>query len=80
MFDARSLLEAVLRGAGPSPQQSNPSQQAPGGGGLGDLLEQLARNFGQPGQSAGGGATGASAPRAAWEACKTFCAMLLCTV
>lgn len=62
MFDARSLLEAVLRGAGPSPQQSNPSQQAPGGGGLGDILEQLARNFGQQGQAGGSGSAGTTAP------------------
>ena len=34
MFDARSLLEALVRGAAP-PQQQVPSQ---GGGGLGDLL------------------------------------------
>lgn len=62
MFDARSLLEAVLRGAGPSPQQSSPAQQAPGGGGLGDLLEQLARNFGQQGQPGDPGNAGASTP------------------
>lgn len=61
MFDARNLLEAVLRGGGPSPQQSSPAQQAPGGGGLGDLLEQLARNFGQ-GQPGGPGNAGASTP------------------
>jgi uncharacterized membrane protein YebE (DUF533 family) len=60
MFDARSLLEAVMRGAGPSPQ-STPQQQAPGGGGLGDILEQLARNFGQQGQPGGAGSAGASA-------------------
>ena len=56
MFDARSLLEAVLRGAGPQ-SQPTPQQQAPGGGGLGDLLGELARNFGQP----AGGARGAGA-------------------
>lgn len=62
MFDARSLLEAVLRGAGPQPQASSP-QQGPGGGGLGDLLGELARNFGQPGRADGGGAGGTTAPR-----------------
>jgi uncharacterized membrane protein YebE (DUF533 family) len=62
MFDARSLLEAVMRGAGPSPQQSNPSQQTPGGGGLGDLLEQLARNFGQQGQPGGPGSASTPNP------------------
>ncbi|MET0569227.1 MAG: tellurite resistance TerB family protein [Hyphomicrobiaceae bacterium] len=62
MFDARSLLEAVLRGAGPQPQAS-PQQQVPGGGGLGDLLGELARNFGQQGQASGGGSAGTSAPR-----------------
>lgn len=56
MFDARSLLEAVLRGAGPQ-SQATPQQQAPGGGGLGDLLGELARNFGQP----AGGTRGAGA-------------------
>ncbi|MFM9845530.1 MAG: tellurite resistance TerB family protein [Hyphomicrobiaceae bacterium] len=62
MFDARSLLEALMRGAGPSPQ-STPAQaqQAPGGGGLGDILEQLARSFGQQGQAGGPGGAGASA-------------------
>lgn len=63
MFDARSLLDALVRGAGPSPQ-STPAQaqQAPGGGGLGDILEQLARNFGQQGQPGASGGAGASAP------------------
>jgi uncharacterized membrane protein YebE (DUF533 family) len=60
MFDARSLLEAVLRGAGPQPQASSP-QQMPGGGGLGDLLGELARNFGQQGQPGAAGGAGASA-------------------
>jgi uncharacterized membrane protein YebE (DUF533 family) len=57
MFDARSLLEAVLRGAEPQ-SQATPQQQAPGGGGLGDLLGELARNFGQ--QAGGAGRVGAS--------------------
>ena len=62
MFDARSLLEALMRGAGPPSQQAAPAQQPPGGGGLGDLLEQLARNFGQQGQAGGAGSAGTSAP------------------
>lgn len=62
MFDARSLLEALMRGAGPPSQQTTPAQQQPGGGGLGDLLEQLARNFGQQGQAGGAGSAGTSAP------------------
>jgi uncharacterized membrane protein YebE (DUF533 family) len=63
MFDARSLLDALMRGAGPSPQATPAqAQQAPGGGGLGDLLEQLARNLGQQGQTGGAGSAGTTAP------------------
>ncbi len=53
MFDDRSLLENLVRGAG------QPSQQA-GGGGLGDLLGELARGLGQsaPGATAGGAGGG----------------------
>lgn len=50
MFDARSLLESLVRGAG------QPVQQTQGGGGLGDLLGQLAKGFGQPAGPATGGA------------------------
>ena len=54
MFDAKSLLESVLRGA-----QSAPAQQTGGGGGLGglgDILGQVLQGGGQhqPGASGGG--------------------------
>ncbi len=45
MFDAKSLLEILMKGAAPQPAQA-----APAGGGLGDILGQLA--------GAGGGAGG----------------------
>lgn len=49
MFDARSLLESLMRGAG------QPAQQAQGGG-LGDLLGQLARGLGRPAGNVSAGA------------------------
>ncbi len=51
MFDAKSLLENLMRGAGPSRQ---PEPQAAAGG-LGDILGQLGKAVGQGGQ---GGAQG----------------------
>ena len=50
MFDAKSLLEAVMRGAQPTPQT-----QQQGMGGLGDLLGQLAGAAQHGGAAAGGG-------------------------
>ncbi len=49
MFDARSLLEGLMRGA--APQQ----QQPQGGGGLGDLLGKMMGGAGQQQGQAGGG-------------------------
>lgn len=51
MFDAKSLLEELMRGAG-QPQHAAP-QQAPSGG-LGDILGQLGKALGQGGGQAGG--------------------------
>lgn len=53
MFDAKSILEALVRGAGPQ----QPAQ--PQGGGLGDILGQLGKALGQPGAQGGQGAGGA---------------------
>lgn len=51
MFDAKSILEALVKGAGPAPAQ----QQGGGGlGGLGDILGQLAGAGGGKGGSGGG--------------------------
>ena len=55
MFDAKSILEGLVRGAAP------PAQQPQGGGGLGDILGQiLGGGAGQQrgGQSGGGGGLG----------------------
>lgn len=52
MFDARSLLEALVKGAGPQPAQP---QSGGGLGGLGDLLGQMMNQGGQGGR---GGAQG----------------------
>lgn len=48
MFDAKSILESIVRGA------ASQTQQGGGGGGLGDILGQLSKMT----QSAGGGAHG----------------------
>lgn len=52
MFDARGLLESLMRGAGPNQQ---PSQGSAGAGSVGDLLGQLAQSLGQRGASAAPG-------------------------
>lgn len=53
MFDAKSLLEAMMRGAGPAQQ---PQTSQPGLGGLGDILGQILQGGGQQsGQAASGG-------------------------
>ena len=58
MFDARSLLEQLVRGAG-QPQQAAPQAQPGGGlGGLGDILGQLGQAMGQQGRPAGAGQSG----------------------
>lgn len=56
MFDARSILEGLVRGAGPVPGARNPDAQAAEGGGLGDILGQILNG----GQS--DGPTGRGAP------------------
>ncbi len=56
MFDARSLLEALVKGAAPQPAQ--PQSGGGGLGGLGDLLGQMMNQGGRGGaapQSGGGG-------------------------
>ncbi|MGD9806904.1 MAG: DUF533 domain-containing protein, partial [Hyphomicrobiaceae bacterium] len=52
MFDARSLLEQLVRG-GQAPQPSQGQQGGPGG--IGDILGQLGQAFGQQGRPAGAG-------------------------
>lgn len=59
MFDARSLLEQLVRG-GAQPQQAPPGQQA-GGGGLADILGQLGQAMGQQGRPDAGGQAGTQA-------------------
>ena len=59
MFDARSLLEQLLRNGGDAPQRAS-GGQAGGLGGLGDILGQLGQAMGQQGgagasRSGGGG-------------------------
>ncbi len=44
MFDAKSILDMLMRGA-----QSAPAQQAQGGGGLADILGQIMNQGGSPG-------------------------------
>jgi uncharacterized membrane protein YebE (DUF533 family) len=53
MFDAKSLLEALVRGAAPA----QPQQQAGGMGGLGDLLGQMMGGA-KPGAAPGAGGMG----------------------
>lgn len=55
MFDARSILEGLVRGAGPVSGGRNPDAQAAEGGGLGDILGQIL-NGGQPDAAGGRGA------------------------
>lgn len=57
MFDARSLLEQLVRGAG-QPQQASQPQQGGGLGGLGDILGQLGQAMGQQGRPAAAGQGG----------------------
>ncbi|MBA2125847.1 DUF533 domain-containing protein [Hyphomicrobium methylovorum] len=51
MFDAKSILESIVRGAAPAQQN-----QGGGGGGLGDILSEIGRSLSQPssGSPAGG--------------------------
>lgn len=56
MFDARSLLEQLVRG-GAQPQQASQGQPS-GGGGLADILGQLGQAMGQQGRPAAGGQGG----------------------
>lgn len=55
MFDAKSILEALVKGAGPAPA---PSGGSGGMGGLGDILGQLAGAGGKGGQGGGLGGLG----------------------
>jgi uncharacterized membrane protein YebE (DUF533 family) len=57
MFDARSLLEELVRGTG-QPQQASQSQQTGGLGGIGDILGQLGQAMGQQGRPAAAGQAG----------------------
>ena len=52
MFDAKSILEAIVRGAAPQP-----APQQSGGGGLGDILGKVLQG-GQGGGGQGGGGLG----------------------
>ena len=51
MFDAKSLLESLMRGGEPARPQA-------AAGGLGDLLSQLGKAMGQGGSSGGKGEIG----------------------
>ena len=53
MFDAKSILESIVRGAAPQA----PAPQG-GGGGLGDILGQILKGGGQQGGGNGGGGLG----------------------
>jgi uncharacterized membrane protein YebE (DUF533 family) len=53
MFDAKDLLDVLVRGAQGQPQPPGRAQ-APQGGGLGDILGELAKQFGQTGPQQGG--------------------------
>jgi uncharacterized membrane protein YebE (DUF533 family) len=56
MFDAKSLLEMMVRGAGQGAPQNSPQSQSGSGGGLEDLLGQLlggAKAQGEPSRSGG---------------------------
>lgn len=54
MFDAKDLLDVLMRGA---QGQAQPRAQQ-GGGGLGDILGELAKQFGQPGVQQSGSSGG----------------------
>ena len=53
MFDAKSILESLVRGAAPQPQA-----QPQGGGGLGDILGQILKGGGAQGGGQQGGGQG----------------------
>jgi uncharacterized membrane protein YebE (DUF533 family) len=59
MFDARSLLEQLVRGGAQS--QQTPQAQQGGLGGIGDILGQLGQAMGQQGRPSGAGHGGAQA-------------------
>ena len=52
MFDAKAILESIVRGAAPQ------AQAPQGGGGLGDILGQILQGGAQQNQGSGGGGLG----------------------
>ncbi|MBY0561206.1 DUF533 domain-containing protein [Hyphomicrobium sp.] len=55
MFDAKSLLENVVRGAAPAgPSTSTPTQQPNGGSSIGDILNEILRSAGSGANPQGG--------------------------
>ena len=58
MFDAKNLLEAIMRGAAPSGQQQAGASASAAPGGLGDLLGQIMGGGGKPGAQGDGGMGG----------------------
>ena len=55
MFDAKSILEGIVRGAAPAGPSNTPHPNgngAPAGGSIGDILNDILRNTGAGGQSA----------------------------
>lgn len=61
MFDAKSLLEMMVRGAGQNAPQNSPQSQSGSGGGLQDLLGQLlggAKTQGEPSRGGSGNPSG----------------------
>ena len=58
MFDAKSILEGIVRGAAPASASTPPQpngNNAPAGGSIGDILNDILRNAGAGGQSAQSG-------------------------
>ncbi|HVZ06193.1 tellurite resistance TerB family protein [Hyphomicrobium sp.] len=58
MFDAKSILENIVRGA------AQPSQSTSGGGGLGDLINEIGKSLSQQ-QSTSAGSTQSASPNGA---------------
>lgn len=55
MFDAKSLLESIVRGAAPAgPSTSTPTQQPNGGSSIGDILNEILRSAGSGTNPQGG--------------------------
>ena len=58
MFDAKSILDALMKGAGPQPQPQSPPSGGGSMGGLGDILSKLQQAGAGAAQGGGGGGGG----------------------